>query len=415
MATMAVLGLTFAEMTTPLRREHDLAKPRDVGFAIPLAARVARIIYVTALALFLLGTVLRKEKPRNWAIRVGAGLVVALLALIALDDAMALLGRPSPFIPPRWRREAEVAKESQPTAVTGVAPAKLSGLGYLPRDTNVVLGVHVAEAIREPMGQELLRRFRLGPSGLGLVNLEKWTGQRLEDLDHVVVGLKAELFPPRLTLVVKTRLPFDPAQLRASMKAERKIERRKRELYRFPLEQQFEGLLWCPDDRTIVIGMFPTDFDDVPLAPLPDGSHLLGPLAQLLNERLRIGTQLWFIGHANDWNKTLAQPILRMAPQPEQELLAKVQTFGIWLQLGESLSINAAVRCADEAGAERVERYLAEKGVAAVAGLGLLGDPQQAEPVVQGLARTMVRQREGTWVDAQARAGAEALRQNPKR
>jgi hypothetical protein len=415
MGTMAVIGLTFAEMTTPIRREHDLGKPRDMGFAIPLAARLARIVYVAVLALFLLGTVLRKERPRSWTVRVGAGLVVALLGLVILDDALALLGYPSRFVPRRWVLMDEAAKHSQPTVVPGVAPGKLAGLGYLPPDTNLVLAVHVAEAIREPMGQELLRRFRLGPTGLGTATLEKSTGLRLEDLDHVVLGLKVDkVIPPRLNLVVRTRQPFDPVQLRAAMKADRKFERRKRELYYFPLEQM-QAHLWCPDDRTLVIGLFPGDLDDVPAAPVAGPDHLPAPLAQLLNERLKMGTQLWFIGHADDWNKTLAELVLRTVPQPERGMLGKVQTFGLWLQLGESMSLNAAVCCVDAAGAEQVDKYLAEKGANGVGVLGLFGDPEQAAPIVQELARTLVRQREGNWADAQARAGAEASRPPAKR
>jgi hypothetical protein len=419
MGAMAVIGLTFAEMTTPIRREHDMAKPRDVGFAIPLAARLARVIYVTALALFLLGTALQKERPRALVVRIGAGLVVALLALIILDDALALLGKPSPFIPPRWRREAEVARESQPTVVPGVAPAQLAGLRYLPPDTNVILGVHVAEAIREPMGQELLSRFRLGSTSLGISKLEKWTGLRLEDLDQVVVGVRlAEVLPPRLTLVVKTRQPFNPAQLRATMKADRKVERRRRDLYRFPLEKLdgvlLEGVLWCPDNRTVIIGLTPADLDEVPIYPVSGLDLLPAAMSQLLNDRLRIGSQLWFIGNEEDWSKPVAKMALMMVPPPEREMLKQVRTLGIWLRLGDSMSLNAAVRCADADAAEHLDKYLAEKGATAAAVLGIFGDPEQARPVVDELARTMVRQREGDWVDVQARVNPETVRERPK-
>src|SRR5919109_1024581 len=47
--------------------------------------------------------------------------------------------------------------------------------GYLPPDTNVVAGIQVTEALKEPAGQEFLSQFRLGPVDLSLGNLERWT------------------------------------------------------------------------------------------------------------------------------------------------------------------------------------------------------------------------------------------------
>src|SRR5262249_13191740 len=49
-------------------------------------------------------------------------------------------------------------------------------LGYLPPDTNVVAGVLVSEALKEPAGQDFLKSFRLGPIDLSISDLEHWTG-----------------------------------------------------------------------------------------------------------------------------------------------------------------------------------------------------------------------------------------------
>src|SRR5262249_19335378 len=65
-------------------------------------------------------------------------------------------------------------------------------LGYLPADTNIVAGVLVPEALKEPTGQEFLTQFRLGPIDLNIGNLERWTGLRRDEIRQIVIGLKIE-------------------------------------------------------------------------------------------------------------------------------------------------------------------------------------------------------------------------------
>jgi hypothetical protein len=233
-----------------------------------------------------------------------------------------------------------------------VPPAKLAGLGYLPRGTNVLFGLHIREAMQDPLSREFLARLRQGTTGFGLDSVEKWTGLKRDEIDHAILGLKVEdRLPPRLALVVRTRQPYSTDQVRATLKAERRTEREKKTLYRFPMGQ-LDGVIWFAGDQTIVVGLTVGDLDEVPLTPAEGLDHLPPALTQLMEERLTPGTQVWAVGHADDWEKTVARFLLVTLPKEDQAGVAAVQSFGLWLQFDRGMTLNAAFRCAT---AERAE------------------------------------------------------------
>jgi hypothetical protein len=407
---MAVIGLTFAEMTTHVRREQDVALPKRQPFAVPPVARIARLVYVGAIGLYLLSS-LRRGRVRSWAARVGAGVLLALLALIGVEDVSALCGGPSILVPSRFRQRALSPPQSPQETLRAVAPAELPALGYLPADTNVLVGVHVAEAWRDPTGREFLSRFRFGNTDFGVTTLEKWTGLKMEEIDHAILGLRVDdNLLPRTVLVVQTQQPYDADRVRSALKAGRKSEQKKKPLYHFPLEQ-LEGVLWFADERTLLIGVLPSDLDDVPLKPSDNLDRLPAAVVNVLRERLTRGTQAWAVGHADDWNKTSARLVLPLLNKQDQAALAKAQTLAVWLQFEQGMGVNAAFRCKDEASAEAFDQYLGGKGNALDRLLNLFGDRPEAEPARKELAETLTRQRQGVWVDVRARVGPEAVQQ----
>jgi hypothetical protein len=354
----------------------------------------------------LAGPSAQPEPPsRRWS---NLSVAAAILGVMAL---MALIGFSWAWLTTEARRKRDqLAPPGGTEAVRTVvvAPAKLPALGYLPSDVNVLAGLHVAELLAERSGRELFLSPRDATGVPHLDRLEQWTGLKLDTINHVVLGVRTEeRLVPRITLVVQTRQAFDADQVRTALKAGRRSERAKRTLYRFtPGQSSLELTLWFAGDRTLVVGLIPEDFDDVPLVPAAGVDRFAEPLRQLLAQRTGEGTQLWAFAHARDWQHALAFQSLPGLPSlpfgdagpADQPLLANVQALGLWLQLGSSVAANLAVGCNDRATAGRWAQVLQRKGDDNLLPRG--------HSTLPWLWRT-----EDTWVSGRAEASAGAFRQ----
>jgi hypothetical protein len=341
--------------------------------------------------------------------------VMFLMAAAGLVLALATVG---------FRRANDYPKTNPDDALARIkiiAPANLGGLGYLPPDTSLVVGVHVAEALQDPAGSEFLKRFRpgdflpgnqadLGEAGFG--NLEKWTGLSLEELDHLVLGLNVENRAiPRLTLVVQTRRSYDAEKVRAALKASRGAERGKRILYKFqPEKLPLEPVVWFAGERTLVVGLSAEDIQAVPADPQPGSEHLSPALREILR-RMGPAAPVWLAGHSEDWDKTTVKLLLDGQKPADRQVLARVRTFAAWLQFGEGLRLNAAFDCADAASAEALEQYLVPRERKPIA---LFGNRPEMEAVAKELGQTLKAVRDGTWLTLQAKASADTLGQVEK-
>src|SRR5437899_3021283 len=94
--------------------------------------------------------------PARWSNRRLATFVLGGMA------TMAALGLAFALTTTQLRRSHDRVGSADPQRaipIRTVAPAELEGLGYLPPDTDIILGVHVAELLQEPAGRELLPRL----------------------------------------------------------------------------------------------------------------------------------------------------------------------------------------------------------------------------------------------------------------
>jgi hypothetical protein len=306
----------------------------------------------------------------------------------------------------RKRDHPDPAANPGSPRVIAIAPAKLPALGYLPSDTNIVVGVHVAELMGNAASRGFLAQLRSGPAGAAINSVEQWTGLKREDLDHAILGLKIDdRILPRATLVVQTRQPYEAAKVREALKAGRRTERGKRTLYRFALHQPaLDGVLWCAGERTLVVSLLPEDLDEVPLTPLPDVTRFAPPVRKLLTE-MGEGTQAWIVGRVNDLQKVLdPQPLpgipqfsLPGLPKQDREVLAKVRTLGAWLQWDSEVAGRVAIECTDPAAAQALTDYLEKK------------DSKSFASWLDLSPFNLVWKREGTWSTGQGRTTAEAL------
>jgi hypothetical protein len=307
MALMAVLGLVYALLTQGVRRGHDFVKPKPESINVPLGLRLALGVYIIVLVYTLVRIWRRREgvpasepvvpaptRRLPWAMAAALGVLLVVLVFLTR-------GGRSPEGDSGWK------------PVRAVAPAELEGLGYLPADSRVVLGLHVAQAGEEQAGKQALEALNLlAPQGR--------TGLEPADLDHLVVGLTLDKQAARMTLVLRTRRPYHFNRVQKSLRLSRLGAAGRRALYSFAWEGR-PALLWPPDERTLVVVSDLQGRQAPTMKAVPDqarkGSRAMPPLLQpLLRQRpLDLGNVFWLAANLDDpdargrWAKLLGEPL----------------------------------------------------------------------------------------------------------
>src|SRR5216684_6778332 len=131
------------------------------------------------------------EEPSLLRLRwTNRSLATTILAVMA---TMAVVGLIFAWVTIQDRRKRDHAEQTvaQDLArVISIAPAKLAALDYLPSDTNVMVGLHLAELMGNSAARDLL--VSAHGTGWNLNTLEQWTGLKLSEVDHAVLGLSVE-------------------------------------------------------------------------------------------------------------------------------------------------------------------------------------------------------------------------------
>jgi hypothetical protein len=278
-------------------------------------------------------------------------------------------------------------------------PAELPGLGYLPVDTNVAAGIHVADILRDKLGGKLLEPPLPSPLAAAVAMVERQTGVKLNNIDHLVLGttLKDEI--PQLTIVVQTREPYSLDILRR-LYPQKPIAQHKQPLFRVKLEPVGGGYVWCADPRTLVVILRPDaakieDMDRIPATPRKGDEGLPEPLRELLEKRLRQSV-LWLAGDLNGiaFFDSL-NTFVRMPPK-ELELIKSVRSFCMGTLLQEDLTVIGAVKTRGNRSARAWKDYLEALRWPSVKSKKLLDPPQEGP--------------ESRWLNVQIRAEPSAFR-----
>jgi hypothetical protein len=184
-------------------------------------------------------------------------------------------------------------------------PAALAALGYLPADSNLIVGVDVARMLVKPAGKAFLDKPSWGPLETALGQVEKWTGLKKEAIDHIALGTRTHTFPwLRLTVVVQTTVPYDPALFRFVLDKEKSMEHHERQLYPIQLPGGGQGALWCVGERTLLLRLWwdPAEFREMkaslPLKPRPGIEELAPALRDGLEKRLPRDALVWIVGES---------------------------------------------------------------------------------------------------------------------
>jgi hypothetical protein len=296
----------------------------------------------------------------GWLVLGAMGLmaVVGLAYALATVDFRRNFRKPVSISPTRERTGAG-------TGVALLGPAELPALGYLPADCNFIGAVHVAEILHDPVGRRFLVAPRPAPIEFALANVEQWTGLATEDLDHVVFGTRIEEGGPlQLCLVVRSRQPYRAASIAAAQAVQgtRAGEFRGKALYhlKIPLDN---GLLWCADDRTLVLfvrvdGTRPEDLNAIPERPRVGADGLSPRLRNVLEKRLGKGTLVWLAGHLD--RPGILEPLLTLGQTPPdiQRLVTSIQTFAAGLRFQTGITLLADFHVLDDGGSRRLASFL---------------------------------------------------------
>jgi hypothetical protein len=312
------------------------------------------------------------------------------------------------------QRASRPALEELRAEVRTVAPAALPALGFLPSDADLIAGVHIAEINEDAAAREFLKGISLGAGDADLSIITKWTGLRLQDVDHAVLGLRVQgQLIPRFTMVVRTLRPFDAETLRKSLKGSRLPARDKKDLYKVePEKSPLRPLLWFIDDRTLAVGLKEEDLELVPAKPRDGIEHLRPEITAVLKERLVAGTPFWITGRPENWGLQLEFVFARWRQQGQPvEIFQRVRTFGVWFQFTDGLALNAAFECADAASAGALDAYLTGRELGDKKPFSMPAPRPELDPIYNELGRSVKSERNEAWLTVQAKASAETLRQ----
>jgi hypothetical protein len=324
---------------------------------------------------------------------------------------MALIGFLFAWYTTEWRRKRDrLSQSTEPSAAaaTATTPAQFPGLGYLPPDTDIVAGFEVGQLVSDAHGKDLFDTL-LAAFSLRQTDLESWTGIKVDDLDYVLFGVKIQdRVLPRMTLVVETRRDYDQAKLKSALKVGRRSERDGRTLFRFrPSDASLEATVWFAGERTLVFGLIPEDFADVPITPSAPG-HALAPALTGSLQPMADTTRLWLVGEARNWGRLLTGlsgeplplPALNLGEETRQ-LITKARQFAFWATVDDSVKVRFAIRVEDAKAARRIERLIRDKETE------LQGN---AEKSARSTVHLEIEAKE-EWLKGSARMSTDALRE----
>jgi len=331
MGLVAILFLGYALQTEQIRREHDHNLPKAQSITIPIGIAVACNVYIVALIFAIF-----PPKNRPGAVR----LTIVLAGLTAMVVTIGLLR-----VHIRVSSDPNAAEESfvQPIA-RSVRPAELSGLGYLPEDTNVIAAVNIGMLMETPEGRE----FLMGNRGQlwNWQRLQEWTGISLSEIDHVIVGLRVDnSLLPRLLVIIETNRAFEMARVKAAVRAGKLPD---------------PNACLFPSDHVLILGLTRKDLERVSLKR-SEGIHLPPSFQEALQQRIPRGAEVWAVGHADNWLQTPALAFFAGLPKENREVFQKIQTFAAGIRLEKAPTIDAAFQCADEPDAKALEQLLRQQ------------------------------------------------------
>jgi hypothetical protein len=331
---------------------------------------------------------------------------------LGIMAGMAVLGLVYALFTKDFRRANDKRKgrpgEEAPLVTPGprtTPPAELAGLGYLPADSAVVAGLHLAELLHDPEGKQLWEKVRGGPAGPALKFVEDRTGLKPEEIDHLVLGASPGEGPPGLVVVVRTVRPYSSEALARALEPAKPLQFRGRPVYRFQLSEFIgHGLLFRASDDTLVmhLGLLPAALgvlDAIPASPRKGSQGLPPTVRSLLADKLERGSLVWTVGSLDDL--PAAADLARLGGAGGgnfRTFFGDLRAFSAGMRLQSGVTLGAALQGKDERASRELAALLEKDGPQGVDSFKVLG------PGGKGWTKE-----QGDWVLVQVRAGPGAV------
>lgn len=259
-----------------------------------------------------------------------------------------------------FRRANDFRRGATPD-VKIVAPSDWPALGYLPRDTNIIAGVHVAGLLTDHLGKRFFEIPRPPLLDLALETVEQFARVKPDGIDHVVFGAEVSAKLPQFTFVVRTVSRYDVAEVAKGLGAKR-LTHREHAVFRLPLKVG-SGLLFCPDERTLV-GTFRLDslelkdLDAIPAPPRPGAEGLSAHLNSVLANRVNKKSLAWLAGDLS--TAVGLSDLMALARLKTQDLqpLATAKLFGAGLFPQDGWTVSGALLAPDADSARAMQESL---------------------------------------------------------
>jgi hypothetical protein len=253
-----------------------------------------------------------------------------------------------------WTVKLRQSRHPKPALdpITFTQPLDLKGLGHLPKDCDIIVGLHIAEWLDDKkVGKPLLDEPR--PAALEWIvkQLPRMTGLKLEEIDHAVLAVSLDAQFPQVQVVIKTRRAYDLAKIAEHARAAEPPQYQDRPLYHLELNPG-DALLWCVDDKTL-LGVIRFDVPKrehlagLSMTPRPVGDVLPVSLHEAMKERLPKREFVWAVGKLERLDAI--KDLLAFVPGGKVKLNAikGLQTFAVGLEPVEGLTLTGNFHLAD--------------------------------------------------------------------
>lgn len=211
--------------------------------------------------------------------------------------------------------------------------AELPLLGYLPPDVEQIAGLKVAEMMALSEGKKLLTEGKWAPL---LQRAETWTGQKIEDIEHILVAVQKTSTLPRVIVGVFTRRQLRPAELGQHLKLQVLPKHHAKPTFGMAIEPVGDMQIWYPDTRTVMaqfsLEPAPLDF---PFPPKTPSENVSPALRDLLTQRLGKASLAWGFGTTPniEWLSLMAWKEYAGQLPVDAESLRDVRAFTIGLEM----------------------------------------------------------------------------------
>lgn len=341
---------------------------------------------------------LARPRPSRQTIRGVVLGIMTVMAILSLTFAWSTIDK---------RRSRDPRPPRTPVAEPVLPPIEWPALGWLPPETNAVAAVHLTEGRRNRVGKEFLARFQAGGLPINPAELEKWTGLPADDIDHAVLGVRADgRLLPTVVLAVQTRYPYDFDKVRSTLKAARSSDVGEKKVHHFPPPNNklpLDTVIWNATPTVLIVGLSKADLDKVPAKPALRGSQLPKPVQEVVGQRVDTGSQMWAAGHAEKW-EALGPLFLLSVPKEDQDTLKQMRTFGFWLRFGDEVRLRGAALPADDAALPALQKKWEKLKLPD-------GDamPKDLEPVLRELGETYRLEVKDGWLTLQAESSPDTV------